>query len=104
MSISDARVSATLDRAFVGITGRSQVLGPKKQTVARRLIAPTLAADAPPLTLQGLISLYKQVLAVPVPAEALAPDAQAALLIATGAAPAAAPIASASAAAATSSQ
>lgn len=87
---ADSRVAPVLQRAFADIQGRSQVLGPKKQTAARRLLAPALfAPDTPPLTLQHLISLYKQVLAVPVPVEVLAQDAQAALQLARGEAPAA---------------
>jgi hypothetical protein len=94
----DPRVSAVLQRAFQDIQGRSQVLGPKKQTAARRLLAPALfSAGAPPLSMQGLVALYKQVLAVPVPVEQLAQDAQAALQLARGEAAAAAPAAAAAA-------
>ena len=37
---SQPRVHAILQRLFAGIQGRSQVLGPRKQTAARRIVAP----------------------------------------------------------------
>jgi len=91
ISVSDERVRSVLERAFASINGRSQSMGPKKQTAARRLVAPALdAAAAPPLPAAGLTTLYKQLLAVPVPVAEMAQDAEAALQLATGAAPAAA--------------
>ena len=47
LSLSDARTSSALHRMFEHITGRSQVLGPKRQTQARKIVAP-LFGEAPP--------------------------------------------------------
>lgn len=126
VSLADARASAALHRMFLHITGRSQVLGPKRQTQARKIVAPLFgeAAPAPPafgaapaaassaaapaaasasaavsVTLPQLIRVVKELLALPVPGESLAEDVDAALLIATGAAPADGAASSSSAAA-----
>ena len=76
ISPADPRVKSVLERLFEHINGKSNVLGPKRQTAARRVVAPLFAADAAPLMCAALVKLIKAVLAVPVPVDGMAEDAQ----------------------------
>lgn len=95
LSTADAKAKEVLEALFLCITGKSNVMGPKKQIAARKLVASALgggngaaaaegssaaaaapASNAVSVSTAQLIKLYKDLLAMHIPVDVLKKSAE----------------------------
>jgi len=84
LSLRDGRSRSVVERMAQGITGRSDCLGPKKQTAARKIVAKYIEGEGEHqmITIKNINKMFKELLRLGVPVDSLIKDVQQALNLA----------------------